>query len=610
MAHTIIGIDIGGLYTKVIEIESKVNVKMLNAFMFKTPYIHTGIDRIELDKDNFLKQIANNIPLVRLRTARISINLPPSSSTVINLLMPKMAKDELGLAAINEAKRKMIPAYNPNHIFEYCLLGERIVAKIPRNEVMVIRTEKTIVQKIIGLFKEVDNVPVLITLSCCALVKVLPQEFWKNDFSIALLDIGSDNINISIGRQAKLFFMRSVPYGLHSISEDMSRQLGILEDETVKVIEEKGIPEVDFDPADRVKVVEEIMRQKYEANLRAGSTGQPQEINPLELRLLWQSYIDRVIQELRRSLAFYKEQSEGKRVEQIYFLGGGAKIRNLVNLLSSQIGGECQILLPFSRIEYRLDERIDNETISNPFFVNAASLALCVLERDKLKSAINFLPLELKRKEAVFRRRLALRIAGIIPIILFILASLQVILASFIIKTNISQTEFELNRIQKINEKLSYISDEENKFRKRSTQVEDILKQRKDPFRLLKDIAKISPEEILLAKFTIPKSKSSLEGQTQGLATQNVPALDTKAQNAQVSSQGRYQIEIEAQILATYEMANKIIEEFKNRLNSLGYFSNLNIKPLELEKISGKHLTETEDVTAVKIRKFTLTAQV
>lgn len=610
----IVGIDVGSRYTKVIESDKKLH--LLDAFMFETPYTTSETQASEIDITSFLKQFTSHIPLTRLKISKIAINLPLGSITMIIFVLPRMAKNELATAAINEAKRKMIPASGPQHIFEYSLLGEKIVAKITRYEVMVIRTEKVYIQKILDLFKDIDSTPVLITPSCCALVNAMPQEFWKKDASVAFSDIGSDYINISIAKEAKLYFSRNVAYGSRDIINDISRQLGISVEEAERLIKEKGVPEVDFDLSNRVAVSEEIMRQKFGMGLDTGQIESKKEVNLLELRMLWQSHIERIIQELRRSLAFYKEQSEGARVEYIYFLGGGSQVKNLITILSSQIGGECQTLLPFRGMQISKDGKVGDGVFSNPIFVNAANLALNVLEKDRFARVINFLPLELKRKEVVLARRFVLRITGILLIFLFSLATLHTLIDQRSIKINISGIDFKLNRVKVVTERLNYLSEQATGINQRSAQIAEVLKTRKDFLLPLQDLAKILPREILLTNLTISKGGESKAGEMRGVgvhggleSSQASLGLESGLSPAGGAEKAKYQIKIEAQIFSTYERAVNIIQEFKKRLESINYFTNINITPIKLEKISAQDLRQTEDLTLPGLRKFTLTAE-
>src|SRR3989338_7946892 len=102
---------------------------------------------------------------------------------------------------------------------------------------------------------------------------------------MAFIDLGAGNLNISICRSGRLVLTRSLGYSLKDIATDIGGQLGITKDEAESIIMEEGIPLVDFDPKNKVAIADEIMRQKYDPG--RVSSGKAHEINPLELRMLW-----------------------------------------------------------------------------------------------------------------------------------------------------------------------------------------------------------------------------------------------------------------------------------------------------------------------------------
>jgi len=341
----IIAIDIGADTTKIARMERKKTLLLSDVFIFKTPYAASQPDAAsrEIDQSGFWRQVFTFIPLSRLKRSKVAIALATECIATIVVPLPKMNMPELLLAAIVEAKRKMIPAYTPDHSFECSFVGESGSLDNRKFEVSVIRTENKYVQQILDLCKNADIVPSLITPSSCAIAYLAPREFWKKDEDAAFVDLAANNLNISICRHGKLVFTRSLGYSLRDIIKDISGQLGVSREETEKIIREEGVPQVDFNNKNKVAIVEEIMRQKYEAGRDSSSSG-ASGINRLELRMLWQTHIERMIQELRRTFIYYKENSEGGRVECVYFLGGGCLIKNLVSMLAGLIGGEGGIV--------------------------------------------------------------------------------------------------------------------------------------------------------------------------------------------------------------------------------------------------------------------------
>jgi type IV pilus assembly protein PilM len=554
LAQLLFGVDIGSKYTKVVVLEHGVKTRLVNGFLFPTPsQVSKGGDK-QVDPEAFIKALTAFIPAASFRRAKIAVNLPPMSITALSVFLPLMSRKELSYAAINEAKQKMIPVAGPNHIFDCLFLGETRINKVPRAEVLVIRTEKLYVQRIIDIFKGVEEFPALISPASTILPNVVPKDAWKKDQAVVIVDIGAAYLKISISSDANMVFMRNIVFGLEDIIQDFAKQLGITAVAAEEVIKEHGIPIVAFDPKDKVAIAEEIMRQKYEASLASPASPEAQ-VNLLELRLLWQPYIERIAQELRRSLVFYNERSEGRRIEQIFFTGGGSYIKNLRSIISSFGGGECKDLLPFAQIPHDLpkDNKFKDEVVSSAIFASAASLAFGIpLKKGQKEVQINFLPAEFKEREAKAARRLILLIIWFCFVGVFILLSTQLFLSNHMIRWNIQTIEKKLTRVQRVSEDLKSLDKSQSKIKQRSQQIEDLINGRLDYPLVLEGLAKDTPEAIVLSKCTLDDKKLDIEGN----------------------------------IFADYEEAKSEIDLFGKALSKKGYFGNIVIPDIELEGIS------------------------
>src|SRR3989338_5052723 len=339
------------------------------------------------------------------------------------------------------------------------------------------------------------------------------------------------------------------------------------------------------------------MRQKYEVVNAA--TEEKVKANLLEMGMLWQAHIDRIVNELRRSFIYYKEQSGGRRIGYIYFLGGGSQIKNLVNILSASIGGQCKIMLPFEGIEI-IKKQYRDAASSTPVFTNALSLAVSISLDEYKRKLINFLPIELKKRGSAAVRRLVLFIMGIGLFIGFSLALVNMLIGGHLLKASIKEAEFGLKRVKKIADKLKSLSDQETETERISSQIEKIIKQRQDFSYPLKELSRIIPREILLTHLSISKS--------DGQMGEDI----SQAGSAGAVSGGKYRLKIEAEIFADYEKTIKIIEQFSQKLGAVHYFSNITSAPLKLEEISPreKGTLEGSPLTEERLRDFTLTAEV
>lgn len=632
---TFLGIDIGSRYTKLVEIERKASATLLNYAIFETPYLPQSrlSGQKEINSELFWQEAAKHIPLERIRASRIGINLPSSSITAATLLLPRVAKNEINIIARTEAKRKMIPAAEPSHIFETSVVAERVAANVPRLEVLVARTDNFYLQQLLELFKSINASASIITLTGSSLSTLLPAEvLGKKEVDAACVDIGLHSIVTSVLREGRLNFFRNTAFGISDIVYDITKSLSLPEKNIENAVKENGVPGVSFDLKDKVAVAEEIMRQKYEASLQAQKTNSQEEINLLELRALWQTHIERVIHELRRSLAFYKEQSGGRRIEYLYFLGGGCQIKNLVDLLVKQIGGQCGILLPFKNMQVSAPEAkaFTEDPSSSPIYANSAAIALAIPLKGKTAEVINFLPRELKKKELFAARRLTLLVIITTLILACALSSIGIAMRNYALKTAIKNARARLNKIKDVSESLKDLSLRQQKINQATIQIEEIIKGGADFSAVLKTLANAVGRDILLSRISIYQSDAKVALQTgpghvydmtdgQGrppgieppIPIGARPPVPVMAQAALISQM--YKLELNAEVFADYEGAGKIIELLRENLESGAYFSGINITPLKLEDIAPQApggLNQEISLTLPRARAFTLTADV
>ena len=200
---------------------------------------------------------------------------------------------------------------------------------------MVIRTDKDYIRNLLNLLREAGITPAFITPGSCSVPNIIPKNLLAKDEDALFVDIGAASLSMHICKEGRLAVTRDITYGINDIIQDLSQQLNLSRQIIENAVREHGVPQASLDIKDKVAAAEEVMRQKY----AAGNSSLEAGVNLLELRILWQTHIDRIVQELRRSFIYYKEQSGGRKIEYIYFLGGGSRIKNLVDTVSGSIGG-------------------------------------------------------------------------------------------------------------------------------------------------------------------------------------------------------------------------------------------------------------------------------
>ncbi|MCX7927070.1 MAG: pilus assembly protein PilM [Candidatus Omnitrophica bacterium] len=553
MAGLYLGIDIGSYLTKVCVFEQVGKFSLIDAQVFPTPFIVSKDGQSAVDSSAFVKQLSKYVPLNKLRSAKFSVNLQPLAITVLPVFMPLMSPKELVFAAVNEARQKMLPPSGPNHIFQTLFVGETIINKIPRSEVLVIRTEKIFIQEIINLFKPLEVFPHIITPTAAILPILVEASTWKKDEALAIVDIGTTYLKISICSNGHMAFVRNIIYGIKDITNDLARQLSLPVNKMEEVLRQIGVPSVSFDPNNKVAIAEEIMRQKYEASL-AGQEEEKNKINELELRLFWQPHLEKISQELRRSVAFYQEQSEAKRVTKICFIGGGSILKNLVATISTLVNIDVEPLDVFKGLAIRWSQAKEiKDTYSfNCLFGQAVALGCgLALPKSSQKKIINFIPPDLRKKEQIARIQLLIVAVTLISIGVSLLIFINLIISNQNRNTQIRSIAQKLSRYKSVSENLNTLEQTQARIEELTKRVDELTQKRLDVYVYLRTLAAVIPKDMFLTNL-------KLNG---------------------------FQIELEAVTEEDYETAIKMVKVLKSEFERSDLFETVEFQPFSDEAI-------------------------
>jgi len=590
MPKDFVGIDIGSQYTKIVRLVLEPVPSIIQVFSFPTPYVpslSTTADKIE--EEQFIKSLEETIGLGFLRSARVGLCIPSSYINAMYFSVPKMNKKELRVACLSEARRKMIPPTASEDIFDYLPLEERGKSKIPKSEVFVARANSNVIKERVALFRKIGVVPHLITITPIALLKSFYKESFIGEEDVTFVDIGAASIDIAIAYKGQIRFFRSVSNACKEIVSGIASGLGVSMEEAEKILREHGVPEIAFDIKDRVSIAEEIMRQKYE---RPEGAGADEGINMLELRLLLQPYLERIINELRRSFIYYKEQTGGEKVERIFFSGGGSLIKNLVPALARQIGGKCETLNIARNIHLPVDkEGADKLLKEGPLYACAFGLALGT--DTKKHELINFLPPELLQHEQLVRIRLYSMVLIVFLSVVCLTAYLNSLFTARSLKLMLEEKKAKIQSLAPLAKKGESLKKQAQRLHNISV-LADNLKDQNIKFELyLIELTKLLPPEVILTSLDISE-------------TPTIGAGEILKKSFTAASPVNLYLKLIGNILSTYEEGLDILDKIKNEMNKSPYFKNATVVFSQLETISPQVEEGDFALTARKMREFRL----
>jgi type IV pilus assembly protein PilM len=598
--QSLIGIDIGNNSVKVVRFEQKPKLTLTHAFMFPTPHDFSNGGKI--DPKIFLQHINASLSKSDLRFSEVALNIPSSRTTVLVTELPKMTKKELEIAAVAEARKKMVPTPGPDSIFEYLMLEDVMTGKVPRFEVLIIKTEKKIIEDNLHIFDGADNLaPALLTPTCYSVTNLLDKNSPATNQNTAFVDVGHESIDVTITKKGKLHFYRNIKFGLKDVFSHMSVNLGLTPAAVEKIIREHGVPEIDIDLKDKVKVAEEIMRQKYEASLKGVAET---EVNLIELRMLWDAEIERLINEIRRSLIYYGEQTHGSRVDAIYLLGGGSGVKGLAPVLKRSFSG-LQVVDAFAGADVTEIMARQNDLLAcQGSYACASSLALSVLLSQKKRDGIDFLPEDIHKQKISLRRQVSIALVSVVVLAIVFLSWLKVYMDNNIIYGRLKKLEQEVVKSQNVITMLEGAEQEKTSIDERLNEAQAVLAKRVDVEALLLDVSAMVPRDITFKSMVVTSSTAA--------ASVAAPSSNSRsARNKQPRRQLKYVVNIEAFCREDYENAVISIKSFAKMLEDSVLFDNVAIMLPPLEAMRPQDSGSGGlSLTREQVRDFSITMDV
>ncbi|HQJ16112.1 MAG TPA: hypothetical protein PLJ26_06475 [Candidatus Omnitrophota bacterium] len=571
-SRLLIGIDIGTASTMVVSAEKKLDLKV-SVLTFPTPVKAAGAEAGPgFNAEAVAQRIREAFGPDALKRVSFFIRIPSSCVNALLVNLPVASRKDVN-APVSVARQNMIPASEPFHVFRSAYVSTGTVRDVAKVFFFVTRVDRHDVERLLDVIKPFKAAPRALVPADYSLPAFIGAEHWKKEEDIAFIDIGETAINIVIGQSGSVAFHRNIAFGLKDIFADLAQKLGVSAAAAQGfTMIEYGVPKVDFDVSNKVALSEEIMRQKYES----GQT--PGQVNMLELRMHWQAHLDRISQEIRRSLVYYKEQSGGRRVWRLYFSGYGAGIKNLISTLAAGVGGECR-LLTIADCNRSLAGSV-KFPVEGQFAACADLIGLMIL-RDKgggkAAGRIDFIPPELHQR----RISRILSLAGLSSLILACLIFGGLLLSTYLnnqnLQSSLQKLEADLAKNKQKQGGMGQLLEREAQIRQRQNLMESKTRDRNGFTDILVLVAGAVPADVVL-------NNTEFSGTT---------------------------VRISGLIKKDYETASRLLVQFGEGLEALKVFRSVTVPVLALERIEygqGGDLPPGQ-ITREALREFMITAE-
>ena len=269
-----------------------------------------------------------------IRDRRAMIAITGQKVIVREISLPAMGEKELMSSVMWEA-----PKYVPYDLDEAIIDAKKVEEFTEKDgskmmKILLVATPKNIIQPYMEVLKKVRLIPKVVDLLSSANIRAFSNTLSneteeKRDSSLIniILSIGASSTILTLAEGSHLKFTRDILMGGNNISQSIAKSLNI-----------------SFNEAEKIKRKTEISLEQEEDDKNK---------NESEKSII--KTLDRITKEVRKSLSYYKTQSQKVKYNKILLSGGCANIKNIDKYLKEQFEMPIVIGDPLKGIT--IDER-------------------------------------------------------------------------------------------------------------------------------------------------------------------------------------------------------------------------------------------------------------
>jgi len=294
-----------------------------------------------------------------IRDNKAIIAITGQKVIVREIVFPLMEDKELTAGVMWEA-----PKYVPYDLDESIIDAEKVEEFVEKDgnkmmRVLLVATPKSIIQPYMEVLRKARIKPKIIDIVSSANIRAFEnnlsdkkEEEQESSIVDIILSIGASNTNLTLVEKGNLKFTRDILIGGTDITKTIAKSLNI-----------------SFDEAEKLK---------RETKIALGKETEEEKKNESEKIIV--KILNQITKEVRKSLSYYKTQSQKVKYNKMILSGGCANIDNIKDLLSEQF--EIPIIIGNPLEGIKIDERaFDVERIKKLKDILATVFGLAMRER-------------------------------------------------------------------------------------------------------------------------------------------------------------------------------------------------------------------------------------
>ena len=336
-----IGLDIGSSYFKVVQVKDTKKGYELELFDTLPIAPEIIVDGAIIDSLRLVEALKELTKKARVKTKDAVIGISGHASVIIKRIsLHEMSEDELAESIKFEAEQ-YVPFDIEDVNLDFQILGPR--EEPGQMDVILVAVKKDIINEYVAVVKEAGLNPIIVDVAAFALENMYEINYEiEPNRNVALVNIGASTININILKGGVSVFTRDSSLGSNLYTEAIQKEFSIT-----------------YENAERLKRGEAI-----------------EGVSPGDAYSVVMNTSEDLINEIGRSLDYYKSTTLHEDIHEIILSGGGALIKDFPRVLSEKIGVESKVAEPFKNIS--IPKKFDFSYIQEmaPMAAIAVGLAL------------------------------------------------------------------------------------------------------------------------------------------------------------------------------------------------------------------------------------------
>jgi type IV pilus assembly protein PilM len=470
-----VGLDIGSSSIKVVELkEEKGRIELTRAELIEFP------PALKSKKSGKKKRVGEALEkalggMGTMKGKAVSMAIHGSSIYISYVKLPPVGTTRIA-QIVNYEAQQQIPLPLEEVIWDYQVLKKKAMDI----NVVLVATKLELVKELLEEVAAFRIEPEVIDCSPLAFYNCFKfnRELSGEETAI-LLDMGAKSTEMSIERGGNLCWTRSISLGGNDLTQAIRKS-----------------SELSFAEAEKLKREQEIIGREDSGN-------EKKEFSPEII-----SVLSRLVNEVERSLTFYRAELGGRNIDRVLLGGGGARLANLDKFLERELGIEVKRVSPLKNIHLPNDFPFSGREDS---FTVAIGLALRPLT--KCASEISLLPLEIIKKKQFRKKKGDLTLSFVLALLIAVTVYAFAVQDYNLTRNRLSVIEDSLAGYKQYEQPVNVLKGEIKVINDKLTALRTITKGKDFWLRVLLEVSRLVPDEITLSNLSQEKGVLILEGE-------------------------------------------------------------------------------------------------